>query len=264
MSIYTLMHEEVEVARKELIKKKNVVLQDIVKIFPPSIPKKVEFENLTVTPKTAIVMLGLSMSGKTTLTRLLKEQNEDVLICSMDECSREMYSCGIMNEDVNNIASIEHFGNTLERFAAQNKPVILDGLWINIYTRATLYRSLRKLGYKEICVIDFMKNYDFGAHQDKMISRAVDLLAWKRLLQFRQIRFVREADSLYDKAKALLAEHYGISEKELIERLIQDKEIEELLVGMRDDLISEINDNFVCYQRDNNLFEVGADIVVYL
>ncbi len=259
--IYAKMHDEVENSRKALLKKANATIGDIVRLFPNADTEVVELNDLSISNKTAIVLLGLSVTGKTTFANMLKKQNDFLTIVSMDDCARRLYQFGIMDEELNNTASVQVFGEQLEHYSKINQPIIVDGLWVNIYPRIALFKTLRKIGY-EICVIDFITNYDSEAHKDKMMKRALDLLAWKRLIEIDNIKFVNQADSVYDNATMILATRLGITEYKLIERLMQEDEYVDILSNVYNDSVNEVNDNLVSMQKSYDLFKIGADLLV--
>ena len=260
MNVYTRMLGEVERKRKSWLAQETITVGDLYRLFPQTNTRIVKFEDLCVTNKTAIVLLGPSVYGKTTFAKEFLKMNKTVLICSMDECSRRAYRLGFMDDESNDRVSLKYFGERLEMLAKKNMPVIIDGLWINIYTRAALFNTLRKIGFSEICVIDFITKYDPQIHDDNIMWRAVDLIAWKTLIEIRDVKSVREADVIYEDTRRLLSEHYGISEEELAVMIASKQEFKDEVKRIRGEVIGEIKDNHVAMQKQYGLFRAGADI----
>ena len=95
-----------------------------------------------------------------------------------------------------------------------------------------------------------------------MMKRALDLLAWKRLIEIDNIKFVNQADSVYDNATMILATRLGITEYKLIERLMQEDEYVDILSNVYNYSVNEVNDNLVSMQKSYDLFKIGADLLV--
>ncbi len=258
MNIYIQMLKKVEELRKEQLKKDSVTVDDLVRMFYKTETKEVKLDEFEITDDTAIVLLGPSVYGKSTFAKQIMEQDLGLAYCSVDDCSRELTHWGIMNMS-NDEYSVRMFGNLLKAAREKRQPVLVDGLWLNIYTRAALFKTLRILGYTKICVIDFISNYDGEMHQQYMMWRALDLYAWQILVDVKKVRNARIADEMFDNARNDLAKYYGISVEDLINKLAVRDGYVKTLKEVHADTVAEMETSFIDIQQQYGLFKAGVD-----
>lgn len=105
--------------------------------------------------KNAIVLIGLSCTGKSTYAKKFVVEHPDFEYLSMDDCAlTELAKTGVimcLDGDIrNNTLGNQEFGERIEK--GQN--LIIDGGWVHINSRSALLKTLKEFGYR-VCACVF-------------------------------------------------------------------------------------------------------------
>ena len=265
MELYTRNLAKARKTWTEHLNKQNKLSEkDILRLFDSPKTKEMTFDNFEVRGKIAIVLIGLSGCGKTGFAQNLMERFETLKLCSMDECGIEAIkkSGQIIRED--DTIECDLFGQKIREFSQSNTPIVVDGLWLNLYTRSALYQTLKSYGYK-ICVADFITNYDYESHYSKLVSRAAETVAVRTIFHDKEDISLEEFYVWSKNAIKILSEERGCSEEEVFESMKKNPMFEVELNQMKQCATSEIIMQNVEFQRQTNLFKCGANfwITVY-
>ena len=259
MELYTRNLAKARKTWSEHLKRQNNLTEmDMRRLFDNPKTKEMPLNNFEVRGKIAIVLVGLSGCGKTVFAQSLMERFDALKLCSMDDCGIEAIkkSGQIILED--DTIECDLFGQKIRTFSQSNTPIIVDGLWVNLYTRSALYKTLKSYGYK-ICVADFITNYDYESHYSKLVYRAAETVAVKTILHDKEIISLDEFYAWDKVAIKMLSEERGCSEEEVFERMKEDPAFEIELNKMKQCATSEIITQNVEFQQQNDLFKCGAN-----
>lgn len=271
MNIYTRNFKEICEINARYLAKGSVTTEELINLFPHADTKEITLEELDVTGKIAIVLLGLSGCGKTTLAKSLVRNNEALQLCSMDECTAQALldsqffdpktskNICIYNEKANDDVAMELFGKKLRTFAKKNNPLVIDGLWINAFTRAALFKTLKQLGY-QICVIDFVTNYNKDDHLTKLMYRAAELVAFNFLSKDMVDSTMSDVIEKTRNAIPLLAKQRGVSEETILIDMTKEADFITRCHYLQENTHQEIITENVLFQKTIDLFKEGADI----
>ena len=101
--------------------------------------KDPDFKNMS-----AVIVIGYSGSGKTTFINEFCKKNRFFESISMDDTYKEVLKSKSRTSDMEVITV---FGKKLECSANSRSNIIIDGLWLNVFTRMALLKTLKELGY---------------------------------------------------------------------------------------------------------------------
>lgn len=101
--------------------------------------KDPDFKNMS-----AVIIIGYSGSGKTTFINEFCKKNRFFESISMDDTYKEVLKSKSRASDMEVITV---FGKKLECSANSRSNIIIDGLWLNVFTRMALLKTLKELGY---------------------------------------------------------------------------------------------------------------------
>lgn len=134
---------------EEITKKDYESLLEIVEIID-----KVKEPTIENPKSNAIIILGFSGNGKTTYINNFIKQNKDYQIASMDELGKKLI---IKYNKIPGREIVEEFGKVIEKLTNEGKNIIIDGFFLNLFTRMALIDTLHEKGYN-VTVVDLTKS----------------------------------------------------------------------------------------------------------
>ena len=108
--------------------------------------------------RNATVILGYSGNGKSTYICEIQKSNPNCVAISMDDVHRDIIGDN-NNLMVNPYMVVELFGERLEQACLEGKEIIIDGNFLNLFTRLTLIDTLHSFGYY-VTGIDILLRFD--------------------------------------------------------------------------------------------------------
>lgn len=106
------------------------------------------------TKANAVIVLGYSGNGKTTYISNFMRENGNYAVVSMDEVVEELAEQYDHFEDGD---IIEYFGRMINAYSLLGKNIIIDGNFLNLFTRTALTDTLRTFKYN-INAVDLTPN----------------------------------------------------------------------------------------------------------
>lgn len=131
--------------------------------------------------KHAIVILGYSGNGKTTLISEYVKCHPEYKIVSMDSVARKVKSGSFFD-------IVKSFGEELEACYRNSDNVIIDGNFLNILTRSSLLDTLKIYSY-QVDLVDLTK------HINETIGNRIKDVACKRLGLTEEEYYQKKDDS---------------------------------------------------------------------
>ena len=107
--------------------------------------------------KTAVIIMGLSCTGKSTIARVLGEKYPSFDVIRFDELGMQLikedmlkylFTPNLLDTDM-----ILRMGELMEKTAKSKRNVIIEGEYCSLNARGALMKALRTYGYKKIFLI---------------------------------------------------------------------------------------------------------------
>lgn len=111
----------------------------------------IRIENPEKSRPKAIIMLGYSGNGKSTWLRNWIRNHPEYGIISMDQIETGLYYSKKRKPTDEEI--LQEVGEQIHEYGLEEKPMIFDGLFLNLLTRYIIIDTLRVYGY-EISIVD--------------------------------------------------------------------------------------------------------------
>ena len=107
--------------------------------------------------KTAVIITGLSCTGKSTVSRLLSNEYPDFDVIRFDEVGMRLIESNkimyMLNMELLDTHMIIAMGELMQKAADNNLNLIIEGEYCTLNARGALINTLRKLGYENICIV---------------------------------------------------------------------------------------------------------------
>lgn len=223
---------------------------------PTSISK--HYLNEVFTGKTAIVILGFSCSGKTTLAMNLKKTYPSANLICFDYLGLEVFK-----DNLNNLNILEEIlddkmaylmGEKIEVVSTENKPLIIEGQYVYPNARGALFNTLRNYGYDKIILLSTL-NIDKTTFNTILDSRITDSIYWDNLKnKVSKQDFIKKQMELYGTNISLLK--YSQKSPEQIRNSLEYKINE---YHLKEHIQLEIMETMYPIQLKYNLISSGAD-----
>lgn len=217
--------------------------------------------------KHAVILLGLSCTGKTTYATKFLKRHPQYEFCSMDEVETKIMFL-LLKKFENNIPmhplqimklldayGIQEFGKMLEDNAKKNVNILVDGEFVTPNARGALIRTLRRLGYR-IVIFDFTT---ISGNLWRDMIKARTLLS----LEFSD----RSAECSLEEKKAIREQLYTNCLTIKAELSKKWEETQEFKAEYEKDLKeteNEVDQSLLLLQKLHNLLYQGADMVYTL
>lgn len=233
----------------------------LVNWFGKSAVKRTELEDMSFTKRSAVVIVGVSGSGKTHFAREFVKTHPNFILCSHDECfakARIELSGKRTEYELDNRMN-ENLEKMIRSAAKRNNNVIFDGLFVNLVVRAALLNTLRTMGF-EIHVVyitlnTLISNIKLYASLKAIQTQAHRLYSIKHKTDLSAQQIVTNRH----KAIELYAEDNNLSVEEAAIQLSNTPEVVRLAKEGLENSIYEIECHLVQQQELNQAFMLGAD-----
>ena len=238
---------------------KPMTTEILYEFFPKKIAYITQEINLDSNRKNAILLLGKSCCGKTTLAKEFCKKYPEFTHISMDECSiRDLETIPeeerfryFINEDLRNSIGNHRFGNMI----ANGTNIIVDGGWGYMNARGAILKTLDYYGYYTIIVsMTLIPNNLLAKRREK---RVLNGLA-KELLNNSDVDY-------YDKDYVqIFADKNSMSYDNAVKELRKTPNYK--LEMLRSNLSYQEDDAGACWeaQKQNGLFFYGADAIYFV
>lgn len=137
------------------------------KISKLTIPKKTNKED-----KRAVVMFGFSGNGKTTWINNFCYDNPDYIVLSMDSIVNDLGRK--LGRKVNTVEILAAFSEKIDEVCSKYNNVIVDGDFLNLFTRMALVDSLHTYDFK-VTLVDITPIFDITI-KNRIMSKASEKL----------------------------------------------------------------------------------------
>ena len=252
MDWYSSAFDEVE--RENLLSKWKKKFGERVAVRVSSL-EEIDFSK---TGLTAILMIGQSSVGKSTLAHKLKDKYVDWEYLSMDDegaCIIQQFLEKHMSPSEEVLDSMIHqnFGDKLELFSKLKKNVIMDGNWVVPPSRAAAINTLRRLGYDTVIMFSLL-NIPNDIAVERIKKRAIDLVI---------IGLEKEKAILKSRDLRLFIEHTKAKHGWTDEMIMNTPMFIEQFAKYRMYYFSvEPTEKALVEQKELDLFSIGADFWV--
>lgn len=214
--------------------------------------------NKVFTKNTAIVILGFSCSGKTTLAMNLQKKYPSAQLICFDYIGLK-----VLKENLNNLNISEEnldnqmaylMGEKIEAAATQNTPLIIEGQYVYSNARGALFKTLRNYGYNKIILLSTL-NIDPATFTKILDSRITDTIYWDNLKnKVSKQDFIKKQMELYGTDISRLK--YSKMNQEQIRNTLEYKINE---YHLKEHIQLEIMETMYPIQIEYNLLSSGAD-----
>ena len=203
--------------------------------------------------KNAIVLIGLSCTGKSTYAKEFIKKHTDFEYLSLDDCAlHELEQTNLLvcfdNDILKNTLGFREFGEKL----AKGKNLIIDGGWVHINSRSALLTTLKQLGYKT-CAYVFC-NYSHEYYMRNVEARVTSQMAYE-LLEKKEPFSDKDWLSMYQEEKK-------ISREEAIAIIRSSEKYNEWLCEEINALLDEKQDSDYMMQLETGLIAIGFDTMI--
>lgn len=123
-------------------------------------------------PGKAFVMFGFSGNGKSTWIEGFIKENPDYEVLSIDAVTKELFDA--FGNCVNGMDITKAFSKKIDEVCSRGNNVILDGNFLNLFTRSAVTDALHEYGY-EVTLVDITPIFDVTFEQ-RIIDEASNAL----------------------------------------------------------------------------------------
>lgn len=210
---------------------------------------------IVLSQKSAVVVIGASGLGKTTLAKKILEAHPDMAFISYDEASYQFadeVNAGSKKSDMRIVEILEE-----KLMENKDRNIVIDSNCVNPANRAALVRFLKDLGY-EIFIAYISVNTGYG---DKMVKRAVELTLFQDYLATIDASrtSMKELMPVRDRIIPFMTEKLQMDEEELVSKTRSRNETLAYTMKLQNAYHEEIARYRVEWQEKRELFQLGAD-----
>lgn len=228
--------------------------------FGKSADKRTELKDMSFNKRSAVVMVGVSGSGKTHFARQLIKQFPGFVLCSHDECyAKAMVELNTTDEYALDYKMTELLEKMLKSAVKNNQNVIFDGLFVSPVVRAALIETLKKFGY-EVHVVYITLQTLVDTLAQKVAMKAIQTKAHRLYcLKHKNALTAQRMITIRNQAIALYAEDNGLTEDEVISLFLKDPNVIAECKRGAEAAMNEVEMHGVQHQEATNAFMLGAD-----
>ena len=200
--------------------------------------------------KNAIVLIGLSCTGKSTFAKEFIKTHTDFEYLSLDDCAlREMEKTNMIvcfGDDITkNTLGFREFGEKI----ATGKNLIIDGGWVHINSRAALLKTLKQFGYNT-CACVFCQ-YSQEEYMRNIEARVTAQIAFE-LLEKDEIYSDKDWLTIYQEEKK-------VTREKAVAVIRTNEKYNARLYEEFNVLLNEKQDSAYMVQLESGLMVVGFD-----
>ena len=219
-----------------------------------------DLDKMSFTRMSAVVMVGVSGSGKTHFAREFVKTHPGFVLCSHDECyGKAMADLKIVNDDIVDARMNEYLDKMLKTAKKNRQHVILDGLFISPVVRAAVINTLRTYGYQIHVVYITIETLANNA-TEYFFKRAVEFQIYREYcMKHKGTLSPQRMIAIKNDVVKLYCEEKGMTVEELYEIFANDPVTLMEMENNMNTAIKEIEEQQVKDQADTGAFMLGAD-----
>ena len=211
--------------------------------------------NLESAEKSAVVITGLSCTGKTTIARMLSEKYPNYETIIFDKLGAELLNNNMLKYMINDMATLDddmvvRMGEELEKVAKKKKNIIIEGEYCPLNVRSVLYKTLRVMGYKKIFLITtFNIPYEvmmICTNNRALLYNYTDKLELEESLAFKLRSFDEDVMPIIEK-------NMNVSKVMKTENFL--KQVHDIEACRKEEFLTDM----ILIQREYGLMHAGAD-----
>ena len=221
---------------------------------------RTEIKDMSFPKRSAVVMVGVSGSGKTHFARELVKAFPGFVLFSHDECfAKASIECKGGREADLDIRMNIHLEKMLSNAVRNNQNVVFDGLFVSPVVRAALINTLKAMGF-QIHVVYITLETLVEKLPEYAVMRAIQHFTHKEYCkQHKSTLSAQQMVTLRYNAIAKYGEDRGLTEDEVIQSLINHPEIVKSYKLGAENAIREVEQHGVKHQELIGAFRFGAD-----
>lgn len=210
------------------------------------------------TSKTAIVVLGFSCSGKTTIATNLKKNYPTADLICFDflglEIVKENFGKAYCSADYIDQQMSYLLGEKISSAAKKHTPLIIEGQYVYANVRGAVFNTLRYYGYENIIIVSTLK-INNSIIEKMLANRITDTLYIENIQKkYGNEAYINKQIEYY--AKDISALKFNHKKLEEWRKLPEYKYNEKLLLTQ---IQTEVLETMYTVQVSLNLLPLGAD-----
>ena len=218
-----------------------------------------EFNTIQFEAMSAVVMVGVSGSGKTHFAHEFVKTHPGFILCSHDECyGKAMIDFGKLEGEDVDARMYEYLERMLRSAKKRKQSVILDGLFVSPVVRAAVLNTLRDYGFKIHVVYITISTVAKNANE-YFFKRAVEMQVFRHYCLKHKELTAQRAITLRRDAVKMYCEENGITVDELYESYKNDPVIMADMEKSADAALFEIDQQVLKQQEITGAVMLGAD-----
>lgn len=204
--------------------------------------------------KTAVIVTGLSCTGKSTVARVLSEQYKTFDVIGFDEIGMQLLKANMFKYTINpgllDNDMVIRMGELIQSAAKKNRNLIIEGEYCSINSRGSILKALRTLGYKKIYIISTLSA---PAHVQRICAekRALIQLYAEKLEMHENVDFMLKTF----KTDVMPEIQSSIDVQKLMKTLRFCQQVQEIEEQRKQEWIVDM----IPIQIEHNLLLAGAD-----
>lgn len=232
----------------------------LVSWFGKSAVKRTELKDMTFTKRSAVVIVGVSGSGKTHLAREFIKVYPNFVLCSHDECyAKAMIDMRTRDEAQLDVRMTEYLERMIRSAVKHNNNVIFDGLFVSPVVRAALINTLRTMGF-EIHVVYLTLEHLNRHLTDYSILKAIQTQAHRlHSLKHKNELSAQHIVTNRHNAVELFAEDNNLTVDQAIDMLASHPEVGKMALDNYQNAVNEVESHLVAQQESAKAFMLGTD-----
>ncbi len=207
----------------------------------------------------AVVIVGVSGSGKTHFAHEFLKTHPDFVLCSHDECyAKAMVDLDCFEGEEVDAKMYEYLDEILKSAQNHKKSVILDGLFVSPVVRIAVLNTLRKYGFKVHVVYITIATVAKNANE-YFFKRAVEMQVFGKYCSKHKEMSAERIITLCGDAVKLYCEENGITAEELYESYKNDPVIMADMDAYTKAALDEIYEHWLKRQECIGALMLGAN-----